>query len=91
MKNKGQGLAMYLNRYFKGEEMQILQTMFTVRVLGGQDYYYLRHGYGSWLRYKHPEMFFEILDKWQKGNFRQLTREAEEELQQRQKKDKNEL
>jgi hypothetical protein len=75
------GLVAYLNRYFKGEEKQIVTTMFPRHIITGLDYYYLRYGYGSWLRHKDRE-YFEFLEKqWTGVKFKTLIKKMEKEKQ----------
>lgn len=46
-----------LNRFFKGEERELIRTYWKQTVITKPESDLLRHGYGSWLKYKHYDMF----------------------------------
>lgn len=72
---------MYLNRYFgETETLFILEKQFGKRILTASDKLYLRHGYGSWLKYTKPYIFKEAFNNWNLERLKEFKLDSRKEL-----------
>lgn len=73
----------YLNRFWKEEEKELLHSAYGVTMITQQDKEYLRHGFGSWLKNNCFEEFMKGALSYEGWRLNYLTYEMIEDKRNR--------
>lgn len=71
--------TIFLNQFFKNEAKEVIASKYPRHIITANDYIFLRHGYGSWLKHNYPLDFwasFKCYESVNEETINELMREV---------------